>query len=42
MRYKEQKFYINRMQELTVGRLSEFSKVFKELSAAFGKSPIVL
>jgi stage II sporulation protein E len=37
MRYKEQKYYINRMQELTVGRLSEFSKVFKELSAAFGQ-----
>ncbi|HZK41539.1 MAG TPA: SpoIIE family protein phosphatase, partial [Clostridia bacterium] len=36
-RYKEQKFYINRMQELTVGRLSEFSNVFKELSAAFGQ-----
>lgn len=37
MRFKEQNFYINRMQELTVGRLSEFSRVFKELSIAFGE-----
>lgn len=37
MRFKEQNFYINRMQELTVGRLNEFSRVFKELSAAFGQ-----
>lgn len=36
MRFREQNFYINRMQELTVGRLGEFSRVFKELSAAFG------
>jgi len=37
MRFREQNFYINRMQELTVGRLGEFSRVFKELSAAFGQ-----
>ncbi|NLY60240.1 MAG: stage II sporulation protein E [Clostridiales bacterium] len=36
MRFREQNFYINKMQELTVGRLGEFSRVFKELSAAFG------
>ena len=36
-RFAEQNFYINRMQELTVGRLSEFSKVFGELSSAFSQ-----
>jgi stage II sporulation protein E len=37
MRYKEQNFYIKRMQELTVERLNEFAGVFKELAAAFGE-----
>lgn len=35
MRFKEQNYYIKRMQELMVGRLMEFSKVFKQLAAAF-------
>lgn len=39
MRFKEQNYYINRMQELTVSRLNEFSSVFKELAAAFGHIP---
>ncbi|NLJ40277.1 MAG: stage II sporulation protein E [Clostridiales bacterium] len=35
LRFKEQNFYIGRMQELTVGKLKEFSSVFTELAAAF-------
>lgn len=35
MRYKEQNYYIKRMQELIVGRLTEFSKVFQQLAVAF-------
>lgn len=37
MRFKEQNYYIKRMQELTVARLNEFSKVFGELSSAFNQ-----
>jgi len=35
MRFKEQNYYIKRMQELMVGRLMEFSKVFQQLASAF-------
>ena len=35
MRFKEQNYYIKRMQELIVGRLTEFSKVFQQLAVAF-------
>jgi len=35
MRFKEQNYYIKRMQELIVERLTEFSKVFQQLAIAF-------
>ncbi len=37
VRTKDQQYYVKRMQELTVGRLKEFSQVFFHLSKAFGR-----
>lgn len=37
VRSKDQQYYVKRMQELTVGRLNEFSQVFHHLSRAFGR-----
>jgi stage II sporulation protein E len=37
LRMRDQQHYVKRMQELTVGRLNEFSQVFYHLSKAFGR-----
>lgn len=36
-RSREQQYYVKRMQELTAGRLKEFSQVFCHLSKVFGR-----